>query len=92
MSAEADRYLLFTDLHTPGSTPDSPVLCASDSLIGPDPYVVGFALGQISDDFGNGGGACNAHGFIARLEVLIHAVLDLISVSFGVLAPFNGHF
>ena len=91
MFAEADKYLLFTDLHTPGSTPDGPVLCASNSLVGPDSHVVGFALRQTSDDSVNGGGACNAHGFIARLESLIRAVLNLIAVSLGVLAPLHGH-
>ena len=83
--------MLFTDLHTPGSTPDRPVLCASDSLVGPDPYVVCLALGQASDDFGNGGGTCDAHSFIARLESLIRAVLDLIAGRLGILAPLDGH-
>ena len=91
MSAEADKYLLFTDLHTPGSTPFRPVLCASHGLIGPDPYVVGLALGQTSDHFVYGGGARNAHGFIACLECLIRAVLNLIAVSLCVLAPFDRH-
>ena len=80
-----------TDFHALYRTPGREVFGASDCLVCTDPHIVGLALREAGDCLCHSACARYAHGLVAGLEGLVHAVVDLVAGRFRVLPPLDGH-
>ena len=80
-----------TDFHALYRTPGREVFGASDCLVCTDPHIVGLALREAGDCLCHSACARYAHGLVAGLEGLVHAVVDLVARRFRVLPPLDGH-